>query len=333
MSWFKKLFGSADAQSKPEQKPTEMQLLVFAQAEELMLIINESLQISNNSIHPSTKVSRLELARSKLDSLELLSKQHPFITLKRLDEVRKSIAGLAEEYSNAGYYVQTDSSSRDYRQDVFRNIRMRTDDLIKGLQFQATIQLRTPSRVLLRHGELHEKLTNPPIIAQENWEGGWTPVIKSLRDLGIDLPDITACGDTISSDIGPIPLNGGDYLKFLLKVRTIVERIDNIESRKILLRDELRRPEWSEFVRKLGGKQFIQSYFFPSFLDTIKGLHANSITGMWDEQLTTPARVIKASDAELLAIKGIGTAKLKLIRAACIGVQNPESEYMENIIR
>ncbi|MDO8250443.1 MAG: hypothetical protein Q7T78_12110 [Rhodoferax sp.] len=333
MSWLKKLFGGTEQKQSSAPRPNEIQRLVFEQAENLMHVINESLQISNNSTNPSTKVSRLELASTKLDSLELLSAQHPFIKLQILDGVRKTISALSKEYSGAGYYAQTDSSCRDYRQDVWKNINMPLDDIAKGWRFGATMQLRTPLRVISRHGEVHEGLTDPPAIAQDQSEGYWLPLLKSFAEIGIDIPEVIMTNTTMASDVGQIPSDGGEYLKFLLKVRAIVEQDEPIESRELLLRDELRLPEWSGFCRKLGGMQAIQSRFFPAFIDVIKGLPAHSVAALWDAKLTTPKRISNAADAELRAIKGVGPAKLKAIREACAAAENPESEFVENVTR
>lgn len=311
---------------------TELQRFAMGQATSLMELINESLQISNNSVNPETKVSRLELARSKLDSLVLLSVQHPFIKLQRLDGVRKTIADLAEEYSEAGYYAKTDSSCRDYRQDVLKNIEMTDRSLFKGWEFGATLQLRTPLRVLSRDGEKYDGLTDPPVIAHEQWEGCWTQRIKSFKDLGIDLPEFSM-QTTRASDIGQVPIDGGVYLKFLIKLRGIVEANTSVEDRRTLLREELRRAEWKEFCIKLGGNQNVSEQFFPPFIQTIKGLPRDAIAVMWEAGTTTPEQLENSTDAALKAIKGIGPAKLAIIRAACSEATNKTSEFVDSVYR
>jgi hypothetical protein len=61
-------------------------------------------------------------------------------------------------------------------------------DIIKGLEFIATLQLRTPLRVLLRHGEIHTDInTEPPKIAMEMWEGWWHTKTKTFREIGADI--------------------------------------------------------------------------------------------------------------------------------------------------
>ncbi|MDO8437974.1 MAG: hypothetical protein Q7S69_07460 [Nitrosomonadaceae bacterium] len=121
------------------------------------------------------------------------------------------------------------------------------DDIIKGLQFLATLQLRTPLRVLLRHGEVHtDRNTRPPAITREGaeamWAGIWLPKV-------FDGPP----GGTMASDVGQIPADGGNYLPFLVAVREIVELSDSIESRTKWLREKPMVGNWKTYVEKHGG--------------------------------------------------------------------------------
>ncbi len=339
IKWISSLWDVTEIPKKQEETDqidppnlTERQRFAWGQAISLMELINESILISNNSTNAETKVSRLELARAKLDSLELLSVQHPFIKLQRLDVVRKTIAGLAKEYSEAGYYAKTDSSCRDYQHDVWRNIGIPIGDIAKGWKFSATMQLRTPLRVLTRHGEIHDGLTDPPNIVREQWEGYWMPSMKTFKDIGINLPDMDLT-DTQASDIGPIPIDGGEYLKFLIKVRAIVEADSLVEDRRILLREELRQSEWKAFCVKLGGNQNVTEQFFPPFIQTIKGLTKDAIAALWEAGITTPEQLENSPDATLRAIKGIGPAKLAMIRAACSEATDKTSDFADNVYR
>ncbi len=73
------------------------------------------------------------------------------------------------------------------------------NDVITGLQFCATMQLRTPLQVLLRHGEIHtDRNTKPPRIALEPWEGIWLPRLKTLRELGLDMVEPADIPDEFS---------------------------------------------------------------------------------------------------------------------------------------
>jgi hypothetical protein len=49
----------------------------------------------------------------------------------------------------------------------------------------------------------------------------WVPVPKSWRELGIDADEIPS--STMASQIGQIPVHGGDFLPFLMEYRMIVE--------------------------------------------------------------------------------------------------------------
>jgi len=560
MSWFSRIFGEGKAaavpaanMSEPASRPdglpelTPLQAMAMEQATTFMHQVNESLQLANNSTNPETKVSRLEFARSKLTDLELFAQRHPFIKLQRLEGVQRTIAQLAEEFSEAGYYAQTDVSEytesndhnrqrlsrsdeqailmgiqsqfkvinesieiarksknldtkisrlgvarntlkrareqaaqfslavdgfeqaetainriqealesgapqkildtmeipidmsmssiardllkeatalkrekkyadaceklreayssdgaedlmieerlrlpmylllagrndegweelnrlnaryidqfsqplianqmrvfrskegknrpaapllerdenyRDCTQTVGESINFPIDDIAKGWEFSATIQLRTPLRVLSRHGEIHQGLTKPPPIAHAMWEGCWMPLLKTFRELGIDIPEIVIDG-TMASDIGQIPRDGGDYLKFLLKVRSIVETYEAIEVREENLRTELLKKEWSGFCKNLPGKGAILGRFFPSFLSRI-GLPVVITWVLEDAGLTTPKKLAAESDKTLLAIKGIGPAKLKFIRSACDSATDKDSELVDLVER
>lgn len=299
----------------------------------LVAVVNESMQIANNSTNPETKVSRLELARAKLDALELLAAQHPFIKLQRLGAVRESIDLLAKEFAEAGYYARTDEYSRDYRQDVWKGIQMPIADVANGWVFSATIQVRTPLRVLLRHGEVHEGLSEPPAIAKEQWEGCWLPRLKTWRETGIDLPGSANLDGTMASDVGQIPRDGGDYLKALIRLRQVVESDLPIEQRVIALRDELDKADWADYCSKLGGRQAVSDRFFPPFISTIKGLPAVAVDSLRNAGLTTPNAIRAVADANLLAIKGIGPSKLRAIRQACAQARNQTSEFVDAVVR
>lgn len=332
MSWWKSIFASGVEQKKPEPQLTQLQRLSAEQAVLLMKIINESLQLANNSTNPSTKVSRLELARAKLDSLVLIAAQQPFIKLQRLDAVRHTISQLAEEFTAAGYYAQTDESSREYRQDVCKGIQVPLGDISRGWVFGATIQMRTPLRVLLRHGEIHEGLSDPPPIAKSRWEGFWMPRLKTFREMGIDLNELSF-ESTMASDVGQIPTDGGAYLKLLIGLREVVESESPVEQRRQALRGELRKPEWAEYCARLGGKQTMCDRFFPPFIEIIEGLSEPIVEALWKAGLTTPSALEAATDGDLLAVHGIGPAKLKAIRAACLKAQHPDCEFVDNVIR
>lgn len=205
-------------------------------------------------------------------------------------------------------------------------------DLVKGWRLSATLHLRTPLRVLEMHGYFHGiACGEPPAIADH--EGSWTLVTKTYAELGIDMPEIVVGGRTTASDIGQIPVDGGKYLPFLKAVRAVVESDGSITTRVRELRTELAKPEWRSFCTRLGGENALCGRFFPDFLSTIPNLSAQSVWALSDAGLDTPARLASAANADLLAMKGIGPAKLKLIRAACEAAEDKDAELVDCVSR
>jgi hypothetical protein len=190
------------------------------------------------------------------------------------------------------------------------------DDIITGLRFSATLQLRTPLRVLRWHGHIHEgRNSPPPAVIRESWEGVWLPKTKTFRELGVDLLELPP--GHMASDIGPIPVDGGGYLRFLIAVRKIVEGGEPVASRVEALQAFLGLPEWSPFIEKLSYRSSLVDYFFPPFLRTIPRLGQAAQSKLAEMHLDTPNRLAAASDDTFLAFKGIGPATLKAIRSRC----------------
>lgn len=198
------------------------------------------------------------------------------------------------------------------------------DDIIVGLRFSATMQLRTPLRVLLRHGEIHaDRNTAPPQIVLEGWEGIWV----AKTNISDKLPPYW-----IASEIGPIFPN--EYLPFLVAVRKIVETHEPIERRNERLREMLTACEWQGFIDKHGGVHRVIRNFFPRFVDAIPKITAATIDELSRLGLDTPNRIAATSDETLLGIKGIGAAKLAAIRDYCAGItDNRDANMLENVTR
>jgi hypothetical protein len=205
-------------------------------------------------------------------------------------------------------------------------------DIITGLKFCATMKLQTPLRVLKRHGEVHQGVDQPPpLIAREAWEGIWVPKTKTFRELGLDREE--PAPTTMASDVGPIPTDGGKYLKFLLAVRSLVEADASVLVRREQLRKELETPQWVEFAAKLGGKQKIIDCFFPPFLAAIARISLGAVAALRERGVVTPSMVATVADADLLAIKGVGPVKLKAIRDACAAATDQSAEFIDLVAR
>lgn len=77
---------------------------VIAQsASRLVEVINESMELAKNSKNVETKLSRLGVAREKLESLKGMASQYPFLVLKSLAEVEAEMAGLEIQFQQRGY--------------------------------------------------------------------------------------------------------------------------------------------------------------------------------------------------------------------------------------
>jgi len=204
-------------------------------------------------------------------------------------------------------------------------------DIMEGLEFIATLQIRTPLRVLLRHGEIHtDPNTEPHRIAMEMWEGIWSMKTKSWRELGIDMPEIAP--GTHASDVGQVLPD--DYLPFLIAIRKIVELDESIDTRIKKLHEMPISDEWKSYVEKHGGIEKIIRYFFPKFIDTIPSLNQSTEDELCKLNLNTSNLIAAAPDKALLSIKGIGQAKLKAIRDYCAGItDNRDSDRIDKVIR
>ena len=204
-------------------------------------------------------------------------------------------------------------------------------DLITGLKFHATMQLRTPLRVLIRHGEIHSDInTEPPQITHEMREGIWTAKRKTFRELGLDIDEFQE--STVASHIGQI--KASDYLPFLISVREIVELNESIEIRINKLRDMPMTGNWKMFVNQHSGLDKIINEFFPRFIETIPNINSSSVDELLKLGIETANKLENTNDKALLAINGIGKAKLKTIRDYCAGItKNRDDTRLDRVNR
>lgn len=179
--------------------------------------------------------------------------------------------------------------------------------------------MRTPVRVLRRHGEQYLATDGKqPQIADDLSEGIWLPLTKTWKEQsGVQFPEFTS---SVASDVGPVM--AADYLPFLIALRETVESDGTIEQRIKALEVIGMADRWREYVKQNGGMVCILVHFFPAFLDTLPTLDAEAAEGLSIKGLDTPNKLAAAPDEMLLAIKGIGPAKLRAIRANCIAVTN-----------
>lgn len=101
-------------------------------------------------------------------------------------------------------------------------------DDIAAYEFCATMQARNSLRVLQQHGRLESLPPSKlPKIAKYEWQGIWVPTTRHRR--------VFAQGRQMASEIGPIAQDGGDYLRFLLTVKSIGKmKVAIAEKRRLL---------------------------------------------------------------------------------------------------
>lgn len=133
--------------------------------------------------------------------------------------------------------------------------------------------------------------------------------------MDVDMPDFEPGG--IASVAGVMPADGGDYLPFLIALRRAVEADAPVAERVDLLRAVLAERGHQVFVNREGGAERIVNRFFPLFLNTIPGLPETTGIALHIQGLNTAAALDAASDAQILAFKGVGAAKLRAIRERC----------------
>lgn len=217
------------------------------------------------------------------------------------------------------------------RVDVQRGIDLSANaDILAGWRFCATMQVRTPARVLSRHGELHADLSSPPpVIATEMWEGIWLPETKTFAELGFGMAEPQF---SMASDVGPIPSDGGDYLPFLLAVREAAERDGSPEARRAAVERVLDRPASERFVASLG-REAVLARLFPPFLTTIPRLSGLVAAAIEAKGWTTPQQISALSDGELRSITGVGPKVVAALREAAGAARLPGSHYVDMVLR
>ena len=204
-------------------------------------------------------------------------------------------------------------------------------DIISGWHFCATMQLRTPFRVLSRHGEVHEGLTSePPVIVHEQWEGIWIIKTRSFRELGIDIDEPSF---TMASDVGPVPADGGDYLAFLKRARMIAEADRPPADRRQALAEMLHDPASADFVDRLGGPEALLDRLFPRFISSIPRVSTATAKALIAAGYRTANEISAASDSDLFAIERVGPGTVKVLREAVLSTSDGDAEFLDCVAR
>lgn len=97
MSFFSNIFGRKKESTESRFTDDEIQTVTLM-AQRLTDIINESLNLANDSKKLDTKLSRLAVAKEKLESIKELAEKYPFIVLTKLTDVERTILSLELEF-------------------------------------------------------------------------------------------------------------------------------------------------------------------------------------------------------------------------------------------
>jgi len=231
------------------------------------------------------------------------------------------------EKQNDSYSRQTTITSSN-----LQNTWSSHQDILNGLEFCATLQLRTPLRVLRRHGEIHtDANSQPPLIALEPWEGAWLPKMKTLEEvLGVKCKEPPISQH--SSDIGLI--SSEKYLPFLIGIRKIVEQEKPLQSRVDELRAYLTNHDEQVYIEKHGGVEKIIQNLFPRSIKPMPSLSDSTLRELSELGFDSLQKLAIASDKQLLNVKGIGKVKLKAIREHCADMmKDRDADRVDNVIK
>lgn len=183
------------------------------------------------------------------------------------------------------------------------------EDIIKSWRYCATLQRRTPLAILREHGrEVPAGPDGPPTLSSLMWHGIWTPVV--------DWGELDAIfdGGSMSSDVGPVPTDGGDYLPFLISLRTISEGAASVTEKEAALLDLVKQsgPGGTPYAKFAKARELVDAVL-PRTIHSLpvpKPVREEMIRQGWK----TLAKVERLSDKELLASKGVGPKSLVVIR-------------------
>jgi len=197
-------------------------------------------------------------------------------------------------------------------------------DLVTGYKLSVTMNLGTPLDLLKRHNEIANQVTDIDIS-----HGVWTYQLDSKFDF-LDQ------GASMASAIGSIPLNGGDFLPYLISVREIIEKVsegvpDIVDAfnkcKKIrqlphghtynldggFIKDSDNLVDYFDLLFQTEEKLF--SHVISEVRNhEYKGLTVQHIIELNNNGFNSIESILNAPDEMLLSLKGIGNKKLAIIR-------------------
>lgn len=183
-------------------------------------------------------------------------------------------------------------------------------DILEGMRFSATLQVRTPLWILEHHGEVFR---GPPSQAPDYGgmaHGIWVPQTRGA------LSEFLREGATHASDAGPVV--DTEYLPFLKAFRTIVEgpgdELDKIERLHALPKESRR---FAAFWRALATniQDFPESFFYLR-LTEIDGVGRTTAKKLFDAGFRSVRDLREAGDEALLSVNGVGRGLVQKIRSS-----------------
>jgi hypothetical protein len=163
---------------------------------------------------------------------------------------------------------------------------------IVGYWFCARVQLETPLAVLEQHGTFHP---GPPLQLPEYGsakEGMWLPLSQATK---LQLPPY------VDSDIGPIPSDGGDYLRFVKAFRRIIEAKTSVDVTIAQLNALLQHNATYQVFAKKHAPDFVMMWFMNELL-VVPGLDPKSARQLFTAGYRTIEELRAAPDSVLQGI-------------------------------
>lgn len=185
-------------------------------------------------------------------------------------------------------------------------------DVIEGMEFSATLQIRTPLSVLERHGEIFLGPPSQTPTYGSQADGVWVFKTRSFRDMGLDVDELIPIH---ASDIGPV--DPAQYLPFLIRFRSIVESDKSHEEK---IHNLLLMPKKSAQFKSLWSKlsnsysDFPYSFFYSQFT-VLPGVGLTTAKKLYDSGFRSVEEIISADVARLTSVPGVGQATARKILA------------------